>query len=735
MGQAESGTGAEGPLLPAGLAGRFADPWLLGEGAFGTVVGATRVADGQRVAIKLFKAGVAEGWEARFEREAALTADTTSTHLVRSYEHGRDGDLAYLVLEFLGGGDLAGHLEKAGGRLGLADAMKFFIEILDGLRAAHGVGVLHRDLKPENVLLRGDGEAVLSDFGLARNVGDATITRTGTVMGTLAYMAPEVMRGDPASAASDLYAATLIFCELATGEVPMLARTAADTYERRERGGFLGLRAEGVGLPLPIDRMVIEALDPDPRRRPRSVYDFSVQLRAGILASSHLDLEVPDVTLDPPPGAARATQAQEVTGVEARAGVEARTEPVDLDAPTSTSMQPSLSGRTGSTSAALPVPEPAPRWRGLLVVGALACVGVGFRLAGDGAAGPRGAPGATAPPDEAAQARQRHERAVDAVGRFREFLERESTVHGFLEMEGTTGPERAREHHAEALQTYEENLALYEPEFDGLDMGRADRSLVHSVGRLALMRQLLWVTDPEVEAPRLWQSTWDLRLRGLLQVWRLESFELRRHPHQDLWLEGPRAWRKLWKLPESEAVELARRMGAQRPEDTAGHASVRAQTYGGHLFDYPTHGHAALQGAFDAVRDEITENRFEDFWEEVRLEVTQPSQGDLVLVVRIDGWPLDMVGTLELVGAGETVLLPFRPAWTRDEFTDRRHQGKVELFTGVRVARRLMPPGFRQLRLKVRGIEVLSSSTGQGRYEAIWLHHAGELPAGAAFSG
>jgi serine/threonine-protein kinase len=211
---------------------------LIGEGGMGAVYEGENVRIHRRVAIKVLHSGVAETAEAvqRFEREAQAAGRIGSEHIVEVLDLGNllNGD-RYMVMEFMDGDSLSSRI-RSKGRLAPVEIYPIAVQMLDGLTAAHGAGIIHRDLKPDNIYLlksrTGKVDFVkLLDFGISKFnqlSGDSgfSMTRTGAVMGTPYYMAPEQAKGSRAiDHRVDLYAAGVILYEAATGQVPFNAET------------------------------------------------------------------------------------------------------------------------------------------------------------------------------------------------------------------------------------------------------------------------------------------------------------------------------------------------------------------------------------------------------------------------------------------------------------------------------------------------------------------------------
>lgn len=246
------------------LLDRFTIVRLIGSGGMGEVYLAFDSEVGEQIALKTIAPELARDVQMlqRLKKEIQLSRRITHPNICRIFDleragSGRDGRL-FLTMEFVAGETLASHLRRRQ-TLGVAEALPLIEQISSGLTAAHKAGVLHRDLKPANIMLQMDGErvarVVITDFGVAKSVAldaDSPATRTGEVLGTLAYMAPELLSGIPASIASDVYALGLIILEMCTGKTV--------------------LRPEGPGTG--IDRLdptwrtvILTCLDPDPTKR------------------------------------------------------------------------------------------------------------------------------------------------------------------------------------------------------------------------------------------------------------------------------------------------------------------------------------------------------------------------------------------------------------------------------------------------------------------------------------
>lgn len=249
------------------ILGRYRLNRRLGTGGFGTVWEARDERLDRDVAVKILPRERVVG--GRFEREARAAARLAHPAIVTLYEAGADDEGAYLVSELVRGSTF--DTLQAAGRLSDRDIVMIGISIADALAHAHAEGVVHRDVKPSNILVperpaTPAHPAKLTDFGVARVVGGDSLTRTGDVVGTAAYMAPEQAVGRDAGPSADLYALALVVYEALTGVNPIRGSTVAQ--QARRLGAHLPpLRRQRRELPRELGRAVDLALRPKPRER------------------------------------------------------------------------------------------------------------------------------------------------------------------------------------------------------------------------------------------------------------------------------------------------------------------------------------------------------------------------------------------------------------------------------------------------------------------------------------
>jgi len=263
----------------------------LGEGGMGVVVSGQHRRLGRRVAIKQLPAAFAAdpAVRRRFTEEARVLASLDHPHVVPVYDFVERDDVCLLVMEHLSGGTLRSRVADAGG-FPPPRATAVCLAAVSGLAAAHRRGVLHRDVKPENMLFAESGVLKVADFGIAKVLGGpgTVLTRRGQVIGTIAYMAPEQVRGAELSPATDVYAAASMLYELVAGVLPFpddgqseeMAQLFKHAYEKP-----VPLRDAAPGVPDPVAAVVMRALATEPADRFETAESFGVALAEAATAA------------------------------------------------------------------------------------------------------------------------------------------------------------------------------------------------------------------------------------------------------------------------------------------------------------------------------------------------------------------------------------------------------------------------------------------------------------------
>ncbi|MGE5235016.1 MAG: protein kinase domain-containing protein [Acidobacteriota bacterium] len=218
-------------MTPPPSLGRYRINGEIGRGAMGVVYRGLDPALDRPVAIKVISARHAsttlsiEELERRFMREAKVSARINHPGVVTVFDAGREGDSLYLVMELVDGESLAQRMSRGEG-LAAPDAFELCARVAEALGAAHALGVIHRDVKPANIMMCRDGRVKVADFGVAKAIGEGTdLTRTGTVLGSPAYMAPEQVRGEPVDGRADLFSLGVVLYELLLHRRPFPAET------------------------------------------------------------------------------------------------------------------------------------------------------------------------------------------------------------------------------------------------------------------------------------------------------------------------------------------------------------------------------------------------------------------------------------------------------------------------------------------------------------------------------
>jgi serine/threonine-protein kinase len=256
-------------LQAGGQLGPYTLEAVLGQGATGVVFVAVRRPDGEQVALKVLRRALSgnAAFVQRFLREARVAADVPHGHLVPILEAGEADGRHYLAARYVEGRSLRDRL-RADGPMPRRELLRLAAHVGAGLDALHAAGLVHRDVKPSNIMLAADGTALLTDFGLARGPAYSVVTKPGELMGTPAYMAPELISGQEATSASDLYALGCVIFECIGGAPPFASPSLIEMVTARLLNDPPDPCAERPDLPRRLGPVVQQALARDPARRP-----------------------------------------------------------------------------------------------------------------------------------------------------------------------------------------------------------------------------------------------------------------------------------------------------------------------------------------------------------------------------------------------------------------------------------------------------------------------------------
>jgi serine/threonine-protein kinase len=251
---------------------------LLGEGGMGLVFRARR--DGETVALKVMKVDLSgdETLQRRFVHEARAAAEVRDANLVPIVDAGDIGGRPYVAFAFVDGPTLERRLRDEG-PLAVDELVRVASDVASALDALHAAGLIHRDVKSGNVMIAADGRALLTDLGLVKGREYTALTKLGQVMGTIEYVAPELIRGEPATPATDVYALGCTVFECAAGQTPF-------GDKRMFQVGLAHLGEEppdpGAGRddwPSGLSAAVLRALAKEPAERPASAGAYARLLR------------------------------------------------------------------------------------------------------------------------------------------------------------------------------------------------------------------------------------------------------------------------------------------------------------------------------------------------------------------------------------------------------------------------------------------------------------------------
>ncbi|MDI6895148.1 MAG: PASTA domain-containing protein [Bacillota bacterium] len=284
------------------LGGRYQIVERLGAGGMGVVYRAEDTWLGRTVAIKVLRPELAADADflRRFRREAKAAASLSHPNVVSLFDVGQDGDLHYLVMEYVPGPTLEERLDQ--GPLPPAEAVRVTSLVATALEHAHSHDVVHRDVKPQNILLAPRGQVKVADFGIARAGVASTVTHPGAIVGSVHYLAPEQVQGAPGDQQADVYSLGVVLYRMLTGRLPFEGDNPISVALKHVREEPQPLRRLAPRTPPGLERVVMRALCKDPGGRYASAADFLAALQG----------------IDAQPGAAAVRGGEAVVGERSR---------------------------------------------------------------------------------------------------------------------------------------------------------------------------------------------------------------------------------------------------------------------------------------------------------------------------------------------------------------------------------------------------------------------------------
>jgi eukaryotic-like serine/threonine-protein kinase len=258
---------------------------LLGEGGIGQVHAGFDTTLERQVAIKSLRPELLndKNFVDRFRAEATSLARLNHPNITTLYSLLPEGRNLYMIMELVRGDTLDTLLKKRNGPFGIRESLAIIAQAGDGLAYAHNMGIIHRDIKPANLMITESGLLKIMDFGIARVRGSQRLTRDGSMVGTLAYMAPEQLRGDPGDERSDLYSLAIVLYEMLSGSTPFEAESDYDLMQAHIHAKPQRLVSRVPGLDPRIDAALLRALAKAPAQRFATVREFCDALGATAL--------------------------------------------------------------------------------------------------------------------------------------------------------------------------------------------------------------------------------------------------------------------------------------------------------------------------------------------------------------------------------------------------------------------------------------------------------------------
>ena len=280
---------------------------LIGQGGMADVYLAQDIILNRTIAIKILRTSLAKDpiYVTRFQREASAAAALSHKNIVEIYDVGEDEDKYYIVMEYVPGMTLKELILKRGA-VHVVEAIDIMKQVISGISKAHQLGIIHRDLKPQNILVTDSGVAKIADFGIASMQSLAQVTQTDVIMGSLHYLAPELARGEKATAQSDVYALGIVFYELLRGEVQFNGESPVNIALKHMQEDLPSLLEFNPSIPQSVENIVIKATAKNLNDRYKSATEMLDDIKTCMerqdeekLVFSHDQDTDPTIVIDP----------------------------------------------------------------------------------------------------------------------------------------------------------------------------------------------------------------------------------------------------------------------------------------------------------------------------------------------------------------------------------------------------------------------------------------------------
>lgn len=278
------------------ISGRYKVLEIIGGGGMSNVYLAHDMILNRDVAMKVLRYDFTNEAELhrRFQREALSVTSLTHPNIVNIYDVGEDGELHYIVMEYIKGKTLKQYIQE-NAPISSAKSVQIMKQLTSAIAHAHENGIIHRDIKPQNILMDENGNVKVTDFGIAMTLSATSFTQTNSVLGTVHYLSPEQARGGTATKQSDIYALGIVLYELLTGELPFSGESAVSIALKHLQSETPSVRSIDATIPQSLENVVLKATAKNPLHRYQSVVEMHRDLQTVLSAER---LHEPKFTVD-----------------------------------------------------------------------------------------------------------------------------------------------------------------------------------------------------------------------------------------------------------------------------------------------------------------------------------------------------------------------------------------------------------------------------------------------------